>query len=241
MRTPTKRAGKSRPKRARQALSQDRILQTAMRLADKTGVEALSMRKLARALGVEAMSLYKHVADKDAVLDGLVDLVVREIGMPLAATDWRTAMRHHAISTRQVCLRHRWAAVLMELRGAQSPIRLRYADAILGLLRTAGFTVPTAYRAFLLIDSYLYGFIMQEANWPSDEGEMAQVATFVTSQSPQAGYPALVEAMSYVMSANPQSSGFYDAEFEHGLEMILDGLERVRRDAVGSEPAAQGT
>ena len=212
-----------------------------MRLADKTGVGALSMRKLARALGVEAMSLYKHVADKDAVLDGLVDLVVREIGMPLAATDWRTAMRHHAISTRQVCLRHRWAAALMELRGAQTPIRLRYADAILGLLRTAGFTVPMAYRAFLLIDSYLYGFIMQEANWPSDEGEMAQVATFVTSQSPQAGYPALVEAMSYVMIANPQSSGFYDAEFEHGLDMILDGLERVRRDAVGSETAAQGT
>ena len=234
MRTPPKRASNSRPKRARQALSQDRILHTAMRLVDKTGVEALSMRKLARALGVEAMSLYKHVADKDAVLDGLVDLVVREIGMPLAATDWRTAMRHHAISTRQVCLRHRWAAVLMELRGAQTPIRLRYADAILSLLRTAGFTVPMAYRAFLLVDSYLYGFIMQEANWPSDEGGMAQVATFVTSQSLQTGYPALVEAMNYIMSANPQSSRFYDTEFEHGLDMILDGLERVRRDAVGS-------
>jgi hypothetical protein len=100
--------------------------------------------------------------------------------------------------------------------------------------------VPTAYRAFLLIDSYLYGFIMQEANWPSDEGEMAQVATFVTSQSPQAGYPALVEAMSYVMIANPQNSRFYDAEFEHGLDMILDGLERARRDAVGTGTAIQG-
>jgi hypothetical protein len=82
---------------------------------------------------------------------------------------------------------------------------------------------------------------MQEANWPSDEGGMAQVATFVTSQSLQAGYPALVEAMSYIMSANPQSTGFYDAEFEHGLDMILDGLERVRREAVGSETAAQAT
>jgi AcrR family transcriptional regulator len=216
-----------KPKRARQPLSQDRILKTAMRLADKTGVEALSMRKLAGALGVEAMSLYKHVADKDAVLDGLVDLIVREIGMPLAATGWRTAMRHHATATRQVCLRHRWAAALMERRGAQTPIRLRYADAILGLLRAAGFAAPMAYRAFLLIDSYLYGFIMQESNWPSDEGEMAQLAAFVTS--PQAGYPALVEAMDYVMRANPHSSGFYDAEFEHGLDLILDGLERVRR------------
>ncbi len=129
----------------------------------------------------------------------------------------------------------------MELRGAQTPIRLRYADAVLGLLRTAGFAVPMAYRAFLLIDSYLYGFIMQEANWPSDEGEMAQLAAFVTSPSPQAGYPALVEAMSYVMDANPQSSGFYVAEFEHGLDMILDGLERGRRDAVGAETAAEDT
>ena len=213
-------------------------MQAAMRLVDKSGVGALSMRKLARALGVEAMSLYKHVADKDAVLDGLVDLVVREIGMPLAATDWRAAMRHHATSTRQVCLRHRWAAALMELRGGQTPIRLRYADAILSLLRTAGFTVPMAYRAFLLIDSYLYGFIMQEANWPSGEGEMAQLAAFLTSQSSPAGYPALVEAMRYIMSANPQSSGFYDAEFEHGLDMILDGLERVRGDTAGSGTAS---
>jgi AcrR family transcriptional regulator len=212
-----------------------------MRLADRTGVEALSMRKLARALGVEAMSLYKHVADKDAVLDGLVDLVVREIGMPLAATDWRTAMRHHATATRQVCLRHRWAAALMESRGAQTPIRLRYADAVLGLLRTAGFTVPMAYRAFLLIDSYLYGFMMQEANWPSDEGEMAQLAEFVTPQSPQPDYPSLVEAMGFVMVASSRGRSFYDAEFEHGLDMILDGLERARRDAVGSETAARAT
>jgi AcrR family transcriptional regulator len=237
----TKRADKSRPKRPRQALSEDRILRAAMRLVDRSGVDALSMRKLARALGVEAMSLYKHIADKDAVLDGLVDLVVREIGMPLAATDWRTAMRHHAISTRQACLRHRWAAVLMESRGAQTPIRLRYADAILELLRKAGFTVPVAYRTFVLIDSYLYGFIMQEANWPYDEGEMAQLATFVTSQSPHADYPSLVEAMSYIMVANPRRSGLYDAEFEHGLDMILDGLERVRRDAVGGETAAEAT
>jgi AcrR family transcriptional regulator len=233
--TATKQARRSRPTRARPALSQDRILQTAMRLVDRSGVAALSMRKLARALGVEAMSLYKHVADKDAVLDGLVDLVVREIGMPQPA-DWRTALRQHATATRQVCLRHRWAAMLMELRGAQTPVRLRYADALLGLLRQAGFTVPAAYRAFLLVDSYLYGFIMQEANWPSDAGEMAELATLVTAQSPLAEYPALAEAMSYTMAANARSNGFYDAEFEHGLDMILDGLEQVRRDAVGSEP-----
>jgi AcrR family transcriptional regulator len=205
-----------------------------MRLVDRRGVGALSMRKLARALGVEAMSLYKHVADKDAVLDGLVDLVVREIGMPLGAADWRTVMRHHAIATRQACLRHRWAAALMESRGAQSPTRMHYADAILGALRSAGFTVPLAYRAFLLVDSYLYGFIMQEATWPTDEGEMAQLASMVTSPSPLADYPRLVEAMSYIMTANARS-GLYAAEFEHGLDMILDGLERARRDAVDDE------
>ena len=212
-----------------------------MRLADRTGLEALSMRTLARALGVEAMSLYKHVANKDAVLEGLVDLVVREIGMPLASADWRTAMRHHASSTRQVCLRHRWAAGLMESGGAQTPIRLRYADAIVALLRTAGFTVPMAYRAFLLVDSYLYGFIMQEANWPSDEREMAQLAAFLTSQPPQADYPSLVEAMGYVMAARSRNSRFYDAEFEHGLDMILDGLARARRDAVGGDTAGRVT
>lgn len=238
MRKPATRTRRSRPTRVRRPLSQDRILQTAMRLADKTGVEALSMRRLARALGVEAMSLYKHVADKDAVLDGLVDLTVREIGMPPAATDWRTAMRHHAIATRRMCLRHRWAAALMERRGAQTPIRLRYADAILDLLRKGGFTTPTAYRAFLLIDSYLYGFILQEANFPHDEAKMAQLATLVMSPSPLADYPALVEAMRHIMAANPPSSGFYDAEFEHGLDMILDGLERVRRDVVGTETDA---
>jgi AcrR family transcriptional regulator len=212
-----------------------------MRLADRTGVEALSMRQLARALGVEAMSLYKHVAGKDAVLVGLVDLVVREIGMPLAATGWRAALRHHAITTRQVCLRHRWAAALMERRGAQTPVRLRYADAIVGLLRKAGFTVPMAYRAFLLIDSYMYGFIMQEATWPSDDREMAQLAAFVTPQSPQADYPALVETMSYIMVANAPGSRLHDEEFEHGLDMILDGLERATRDAAAGEPTSQAT
>jgi AcrR family transcriptional regulator len=210
----------------RQALSQDRILQAAMRLVDKAGVDVLSMRKLAGALRVEAMSLYKHVADKDAVLDGLVDLVVREIGAPLAGADWRTAMRHHAVATRQACRRHRWAAALLESRGANSPIRMGYANAILGLLRTAGFPVPMAYRAFLLIDSYLYGFIMQEATWPNDEREMTQLAAFLTSA--QTNYPALAEAMSYVMETPSQNGGIHDREFEYGLDMILDGLQRLR-------------
>lgn len=239
-RTPTKRVVKRvRPTRPRRALSQDRILHTAMRLADKTGVEALSMRKLARVLGVEAMSLYKHVADKDAVLDGLVDLVVREIGMPSATLDWRAAMRSHAVSTRQACLRHRWAAALMERRGAQIPSRLRYTDAIMHLLREAGFAVPMAYRAFLLVDSYLYGFLMQEATWPADEGEMAQLAESVTQPSPHGDYPALVEAMTYILAASPPGSGLFDAEFEHGLDLILDGVERTRRD--GSHTATQAT
>ena len=223
---------KTRPRaRARrQPLSRERVLQAALRLADRDGVASLSMRGLAQTLGVEAMSLYKHVANKDEVLDGLIDLVVAEIDVPPLGTEWRHAMRVRAMSARQVCLRHRWAALLMESRLSQSPARLQYADAVLGLLRCGGFTVPLAYRAFVIIDSYLYGYIMQELHWPREEAEMSQVEQDVTAQLSTADYPYLMEAMTHVMATRTERrvAGVYDADFATGLELILDALARLR-------------
>lgn len=230
--------GKSRTKPRRQPLSRDRVLEAALRLVDKAGVESLSMRGLAGTLGVEAMSLYKHVANKDEVLDGLVDLVVAEIELPPAGQEWRSAMRQRAISARQVFLRHPWAAVLVESR-LSGPVRLNYANSVLGLLRHGGFTTPMAYRAFLLIDSYLYGFVMQEVHWPFEEADIPQVVGAMTTQLSPEDYPHLLEAMGHVMTASAEGNfgGVYEAEFRAGLELILDSLARLR-DAHGPQSVA---
>lgn len=222
--------GKSRAKPRRQPLSRDRVLAAALRLVDQAGVESLSMRGLAGTLGVEAMSLYKHVANKGEVLDGLIDFVVAEIDVPPLGTEWRHAMRARAISARRVFLRHKWAAVLMESRLVQSPVRLHYADTVLGLLRQGGFTVPMAYRAFLLIDSYLYGFVMQEVNWQFEEADISQVTEEMTAQMAPADHPHLVEVMGHVMTMSVEGkvSGLLDAEFSAGLELILDSLATLR-------------
>lgn len=219
---------KPRSRSRRQPLSRERVLQAALRLVDKAGVASLSMRGLGHTLGVEAMSLYKHVANKDEVLDGLLDLVVTEIEVPPPGTEWRYAMRERAISARRVFLRHPWSAVLMESRLSQSPARLHYANSVFGLLRQGGFTVPMAYRAFLLIDSYLYGFIVQEVNWR--ESSTAQVAEDMTDHITPAAYPYLVEAMGNLMTMSVEGklSEVYDTEFNAGLELVLDSLATLR-------------
>jgi hypothetical protein len=134
------------------------------------------------------------------------------------------------MSARQVFLRHPWAALLMESRLSQSPVRLQYADAVLGLLRCGGFTVPLAYRAFVIIDSYLYGYVMQELHWPVEEAAMAQVEEDLTAQLSTADYPHLMEAITHVMTTRAESrvAGVYDVDFAAGLELILDALARLR-------------
>jgi AcrR family transcriptional regulator len=221
---------KPRARSRREPLSRERVLEAALRLADRDGVASLSMRGLGHALGVEAMSLYKHVANKDEVLDGLIDLVVAEIDVPPLGTEWRQAMRERAMSARQVFLRHPWAALLMESRLSQSPVRLRYADAVLGLLRCGGFTVPLAYRTFVIIDSYLYGYIMQELNWPLEQADMAEVEQALTAQLSMADYPHLMEAMNHVMGTRAEGriAGVYDVDFAAGLDLILDAIARLR-------------
>jgi AcrR family transcriptional regulator len=230
---------RSRNKPPRQPLSRERVLQAALTLVDTGGVASLSMRGLAGTLGVEAMSLYKHVANKDEVLNGLVELVIAEIELPPAGQEWRSAMRERAISARRVYLRHPWAAGLVESRIHGSPVGLSYANSVLELLRQGGFTVPMAHRAFLWIDSYLYGFVMQEVHWPFEEADIGEMAEALTTQLSPREYPHLLEAMGDVVASSVDGnfSGVYDAQFRDGLELILDALAR-RRD--GQEPGAAG-
>ncbi len=212
--------------RRRTPLSRERVLRTAVKVADKGGLTSLSMRKLGQALGVEAMSLYKHVADKDDILDGLVNAVFAEIGLPAADADWRTAMRERAISARQVLLRHPWAIGLLDSRRNAGPATVRHHDAVIGSLRRGGFSIEMAAHAFSLLDSYIYGFTLQETSLPfSTADEVVEIAATMLPGAPAAEYPHFTEMLTEV-ALKPGYS--YGAEFEFGLELILDGLERAR-------------
>lgn len=159
-------ANGTHPKRpARTPLSRERVLAAAIEIADQVGLESLTMRRLGRHLGAEAMSLYKHVASKDEILDGIVDIVVGEIDLPPAVADWKTAMRQRANSARHILASHPWAIGMMESRSEMGPATLRYTDAVIGSLRAAGFSVDMAAHAFLLLDSYIYGFVVQEMSF----------------------------------------------------------------------------
>jgi len=213
-------------KRARKPLSRERVLRAALVLADKSGVDALSMRKLARKLGVEAMSLYKHVAGKEDVLDGLVDLVVGEIDVPPPGTPWRQAMRTRALSARDALRRHPWAILLIQ-SVKPTPVRLGHNDAVLGLLLAEGFSLELAYRAFLLLDSYIYGFTMQELNWKSEDPEAVAA---MRSQALPAAYPHFGKVLLHVtqLVIDAGATAAYDVEFSFGLDSILDSLLRLR-------------
>ena len=218
----------------RSRLTRERVLHAAVGFADERGIEALTMRKLGEALGVEAMSLYNHVANKDELLDGMVDIVFSEVGLPPDDVDWKTAMRQRAESSRQVLSRHRWAIGLMESRTSPGPATLRHHDAVIGCLRGAGFSVPMAAHAFSLLDSYIYGFALQEATLPFDTAEQtAELAEMILSGLQPDEYPHLTElAVEHVL----QPGYSYGNEFEFGLDLILDGLERAA--AAEAPPAA---
>ena len=214
----------------REPLSRERVLRAALALADEAGVESLSMRKLAKELGVEAMSLYNHVANKDDILDGLVDLVFSEIEPPTTDVDWRTAMRRRAVSTRDALLRHPWAIGLMEARSKPGPSNLALHEAALKCLREAGFSLALTASAYSVQDSYIYGFALQEKALPDlgapDVG--AAVAERMLAQAPHRDYPYSVEMVGGFIA-----SGGYDMteQFEFGLDLILDSLEHLRGTA----------
>jgi AcrR family transcriptional regulator len=209
------------------------VLRAAVALADASGIEGLTMRKLGEAVGVEAMSLYNHVANKVDLFDGMVDVVFSEIELPSGEDDWKAAMRQRAISAREVLSRHPWASGLMSSRTSPGPATLRHHDAVLGSLRNAGFSVEMAAHAFSAIDSYAYGFVLQEISLPFDTAEeSAEVAQTMFSLMPPGGYPHLTEmAVEHVL----QPGYDYGDEFEFGLDLVLDGLERATAaDRAGS-------
>jgi AcrR family transcriptional regulator len=229
-------------RQARAPLSRERVLAGAVALADENGIGTLTMRRLADRLQVEPMSLYHHVANKDEILDGMVDVVFREVELPSMHTEWKAAMRDRAASARDVLRRHPWAIGLMESRLTPGPATLRHHDAVIGCLRTAGFTIELAAHAFSAIDSYLYGFAMQELNLPftTPEETVAMAVNFL-DQFPAEQYPHLAE----LTTQHVLQPGYdYGDEFEFGLDLILDGLERARsarkrtpRRPVGGRPA----
>ena len=178
----------------RKPLTTERVLQAAVALADREGVGSLSMRRLARELGVEAMSLYHHVPGKQALLDGMVDLVFGEIELPADDGGWRAAMRRRAVSAREVLARHPWAIALMESRRTPGPANLRHHDAVLGCLRRAGFPVALTAHAYSILDAYIYGFALQEAGLPFDTPEeTAEVAAEIMEGFAAGAYPHLTE------------------------------------------------
>jgi AcrR family transcriptional regulator len=219
------------PTKTRTPLSRDRVLRKAIAIADERGVGELTMRKLAKELGVEAMSLYNHVANKDDLLDGMIDLVFSEIEAPAAGGDWRAELRKRAISTREALLRHPWAVGEMEGRTNHGPSNLKVHDAVLGCLRAAGFSIEMTVHAMSVQDAYIYGFALQQTDMssetPEDFAAEAQ-RQMVDYADALADYPNLVEVVGgYVARAGYD----YEAEFLFGLEVILDGLERLLQES----------
>ena len=207
----------------RPPLTRERVFQAAVNLADRDGLGALTMRRLGAELGVEAMSLYKHVANKEEILDGIVEVVVGEIETPRERAEWKEAMRRRAISAREVLGRHSWAIGLLEARGSTGPKALRYVDSILGNLRSAGFSVENAVHAFWLLDSFVYGQVIQETSLPiSSSTEMTESAGSTPDQGAADDYPHLVEVGEHAS----RSEYSVDKEFEYGLDLILEALDQ---------------
>jgi AcrR family transcriptional regulator len=222
----------------RAPLTRQRVLDAAVALADRDGVGSLSMRRLAQELGVEAMSLYHHVAGKGDILDGIVDVVFAEIELPSGQAGWKEAMRRRAVSAREALRRHPWATSLMESRTTPGPANLRHHDAVLGVLRDAGFPVELAAHAYSLLDAYTYGFAVQESSLPfGTREEAAEVARTIMAGPAAEAYPHLTEiAVAHVL----QPGYDYGDEYRFGLDLILDGLERAlsvmaTRSALGGQ------
>lgn len=208
----------------RGSLSGEAVIAGAVELADEIGVEPLTLRKLAAHLGVQPMSIYHHVANKDEILDGMVDAVFAEIEMPPADTPWREAMRVRALSARDALRRHPWAAGMLDSRSTPGPANLGHHDAVLACLRHNGFSVAMTAHAYAVLDAFIYGFALQERSLPGGGGEeLAGVAADMMTAF-AADYPHLAE---FTAEHVTQPGYDFGDEFDFGLELILDGLERA--------------
>lgn len=206
----------------RPRLSRERVLRAAVDVADAGGLAALTIRSLADALGVKPMSVYYYVANKDEILDGIVDIVFSEIELPTIGGDWRSEMRRRATSARAVLRRHPWAIGLLESRTSPGPATLRHHDTVLGTLRAGGFSLEKTAHAYALIDTFVYGFALQEAGLPFDgPNTVADVAEPIMERFMTGEYPHMVEMATQFYFRPGYDFG---SEFEFGLELILDGL-----------------
>ncbi|MCB9739490.1 MAG: TetR/AcrR family transcriptional regulator [Deltaproteobacteria bacterium] len=214
--------GEAKRERERPPLSQERVLQAALALCDAEGIAKLSMRRIAQRLGVEAMSLYHHVANKDAILDGLVDAVFAEIALPpRGGGDWRAALALRCHSARAVLLRHGWAVGLLDSRRNPGPATIRHHDAVIGCLRDGGFSLVATTHAFSMIDSYLYGFVLQELALPIRTPEdLGEVASDILAALPVDVFPAFSELARHTLSHGWDA----DREFEVGLSAVLGAI-----------------
>ena len=210
----------------RAPLSRERVLNGAVAVADSGGIAGLTIRSLAQELGVKPMSVYHHVANKSEILDGIVDIVFGEIELPSAGGDWRAEISRRAHSARLVLRRHPWAIGLLESRTSPGPATLRHHNAVLGALRAAGFSVALTAHAYALLDSYVYGFALQEATLPFDDSSVEEVAAPMMAAFESGSYPHLLE----LVTEHALRPGYNFAdEFEFGLGLVLDGLsDRLR-------------
>lgn len=220
--TPKNEAGTE----SRVRLNRERVLRTAIQLADAGGIERLTMRKLGEDLGVEAMSLYNHVSNKEDLLNGMIDAVLGEIELPSHSDDWKTAMRKRSVSLRDMLSRHPWANGLMDSGTNPGPATLRHHNRVLGTFRNGGFSLAMTAHAFAALDSFIYGFAKQEKGLPFDSGEQAAaMAQIMLANLPVEEYPYLFE----LMAQHVLQPGYdYANEFTFGLDLVLDGLERAR-------------
>ncbi|MGB7979697.1 MAG: TetR/AcrR family transcriptional regulator [Candidatus Nanopelagicales bacterium] len=213
------------PNTSKQRLSADRVLDGAMALADEVGVHALTIRRLAEALDTKPMTIYHHLPSKDAILDGMVDRVFAQIDRPPTDLDWKPAIRHRCASAREALSRHPWAVPLMESRTHPGPETLGHHDAVLGCLRQGGLSLEMTAHAYALLDSYIYGFALQESNLPATGGpDMANLARTLIEPLPHGAYPHLTELTTHHVL---QPGYDFRAEFEFGLDLILDALEAM--------------
>lgn len=209
----------------RPPMSRERVLRAAVDLADGDGLDALTMRRLASAVGVEVMTLYYYVAKKDDILDGISDLVATEIEQPSAGEDWKATARRRAISAHAVFTRHRWASLLWVTRDAVGPGRLRYMDAGLRVFREAGFSPELTEHAFHAVENHIVGYTLQELSFAIDERDVAEAGAHFLERLPVDEYPDLAAHVTQHL----QGAGHLDAgDFEFALDLILDGIERLR-------------
>ncbi|WP_309075049.1 TetR/AcrR family transcriptional regulator C-terminal domain-containing protein [Paenarthrobacter sp.] len=207
-------------------LSRERVLECAVALADESGLAALTIRTLAQSMGTKPMSLYYYVANKDEILDGIVDMVFSEIELPAPGREWREEMRQRAYGVRSALRRHPWAVGLLESRSAPGPATLRHHEATLATLREAGFSIQLTAHAYALLDSYIYGFVLQEAALPFEGRDAAaEITNPILERFATGEYPRMVEiAVEHVLKPGYD----FGDEFEFGLDLVLDGLNRLK-------------